>query len=371
MLIQACLNGARSSAEHPALPCTPAELARSAAVAVRSGAGSLHVHPRAADGSQSLAPADIDAAVTALRAACPGTPLGLSTLYSILPDPQRRVAAVRQWTARPDFVSVNIGEPGTAALCAALRDAGIGIEIGLATAADAEAYLELELGASCVRILLEPEEPTAEAALVTVAAIERVLDAAADRTQRLLHGQDQTAWPLLEAAIGRGYATRIGFEDVLTLPDGTPAMDNAALLEAACKRVSYPSPRDTASEQTRYIVSQFWVMMQSNNWNAAAALFADNYLLTWPQSGEQIRGRANFVAVNAAYPATGRWRFKVERLIADGETAVTDVAVTDGALTARAITFTTVHAGRITVQTEHWPDPFAAPAWRAAWVERG
>lgn len=120
---------------------------------------------------------------------------------------------------------------------------------------------------------------------------------------------------------------------------------------------------------TRQIVTSFWTMMQTNDWTAAAALFADEYELVWPQSGERIRGRTNFVAINAAYPAAGRWQFTVERVVVDGDTAVTDVVVTDGVVQARALTFTTVQRGRIRRQVEYWPDPFAAPAWRAAWVE--
>lgn len=124
------------------------------------------------------------------------------------------------------------------------------------------------------------------------------------------------------------------------------------------------------TETTRDVVAQFWAAMQANDWPGAAALFAEEYLLEWPQSGERIRGGANFAALNAAYPAAGRWSFTVERVVAEGEQAVTDVVVSDGAVTARAITFTTVRGGRIVAQVEYWPDPFEAPAWRAAWVER-
>lgn len=123
------------------------------------------------------------------------------------------------------------------------------------------------------------------------------------------------------------------------------------------------------AEITRRVVAQFWAAMQENDWTAATALFADNYMLEWPQSGERIRGGANFVAINSAYPAAGRWRFTVERLVVEGEQAVTDVVVSDGAVIARAITFTTVRNGRIVAQVEYWPDPFDAPAWRTAWVE--
>lgn len=123
-----------------------------------------------------------------------------------------------------------------------------------------------------------------------------------------------------------------------------------------------------SSEESRQVVGQFWEAMQTNDWRAAAGLLDPAYVLEWPQSGERIVGADNFVGMNAAYPAAGPWRFTVYRLLADGEQAVSDVGVTDGAVTARAITFSTVRGGRIVAQVEYWPDPFEAPAWRAAWV---
>jgi len=71
-------------------------------------------------------------------------------------------------------------------------------------------------------------------ALATAQSIEQVLEDAGVTTPRLLHGKDATAWPMLEYAFSRGYATRIGLEDTLMLPDGRIARDNAELVQAAC-----------------------------------------------------------------------------------------------------------------------------------------
>lgn len=318
MLIQACLNGSRARGEHPSLPCTPEELADAARAAVAAGARSLHIHPRGPDGAQSLAADQIGAALVAVRSACPGVPVGVSTLLAILPDPQRRAAAVRGWELRPDFASVNLAEPGADALCAALREAGVGIEAGLSSPADAERYLALGLGASCVRALLEPEEPGVAAALATVAAIEGVLDGAGDRAPRLLHGEGATAWPLLDVALARGYATRIGLEDALTLPDGALAPDNAALVRAALGRLSagavalrevasadlasfYAHQQDPEAAQMAGFPSRDWVAF-SAHW---ARVLADGANITrtvlaggqvagniacFPQDGEHLVG---------------------------------------------------------------------------------
>jgi uncharacterized protein (DUF849 family) len=238
MLIKACLNGSRTAAEHPALPRTPDELAAAAQSAVAAGAGAIHMHPRDAHGEQSLAPDVIGAAVAAVRAACPGVPVGVSTLFSMLPDPAGRAAIVDTWGERPDFASVNFGEPGAAALCAALQAVGVGIEAGLDAPEAAEQYVRSAVFGSCVRVLIEPSEPglALDAELATVAAIELILDQAGDTTPRLLHGEGPTAWALLDAAVARGYDTRVGLEDVLLLPDGSPAPDNAALVAEALRR---------------------------------------------------------------------------------------------------------------------------------------
>jgi limonene-1,2-epoxide hydrolase len=126
----------------------------------------------------------------------------------------------------------------------------------------------------------------------------------------------------------------------------------------------------TSTHQSKQIVAQFWETMQTNDFRAAAELLDDTYLLEWPQSGERVCGRANFIAVNEHYPAAGRWRFTVHRLVAEGAEVVSDVTVTDGAITGRAITFSTVQDGKIVRQVEYWPDPFEAADWRAQWVER-
>ena len=85
------------------------------------------------------------------------------------------------------------------------------------------------------RILIEPAEETGDAR----ANLERI-ELALGRVSRprLLHGLGASAWEFVELAAMRGYDTRTGFEDTLTLPDGSRAENNAALIAAALRIVA-------------------------------------------------------------------------------------------------------------------------------------
>lgn len=117
------------------------------------------------------------------------------------------------------------------------------------------------------------------------------------------------------------------------------------------------------------VVLNFWAAMQSNDFFAAAQHLSEEYVGSWPQSNELIRGRENFAQINTAYPANGQWHFEINHVVCEGDEVVTDVSVTDGTMQARVISFSTVHDGLITKQVEFWPDPMPAAEWRRKWVE--
>jgi uncharacterized protein (DUF849 family) len=164
-------------------------------------------------------------------------PFGISTGAWIISEPAQRLGAVAEWTLLPDFVSINFDEEGAAELASFFLGRNVALEAGVANPFAAEQLVRSGLGNRCLRIMFEPREQVAADAMATVAQTEAVLDAAAVRAPRLLHGVDATAWPLVDAAGARGYATRIGFEDTLTLPDGKVAGGNGELVRAALARL--------------------------------------------------------------------------------------------------------------------------------------
>lgn len=237
MLLQACINGARDATRHPALSADEALSAEHAARAVAVGAQEIHVHPKDAAGRDSLAGDDVARWVLAVRSACPGVPVGVTTGAWAEPDPDRRAAAIATWTVLPDLASVNWHEAGADDIAAMLRSRGVGVEAGIWDGAGLRAWQRSPVRGDCRRVLVElPDEAAA-----TVSRHAEGLIAHVKREEPalpiLLHGEERSAWPAFDLAVERGLDARIGLEDVLTLPDGRPAPDNASLVRAAVARM--------------------------------------------------------------------------------------------------------------------------------------
>jgi uncharacterized protein (DUF849 family) len=149
--------------EHPSIPITPTQQANEAALAVAAGAGAIHVHPRSSSGEQSLESSDVDAVLNAVRAACPGIPIGVSTGAWIVADVKRRLELIDHWKVLPDFAGVNFHEPGAAETCKLLLEKDVDVEAGIWNAEVACVFRASGFSDRCLRILIEPAQEAGEA----------------------------------------------------------------------------------------------------------------------------------------------------------------------------------------------------------------
>ena len=118
----------------------------------------------------------------------------------------------------------------------------------------------------------------------------------------------------------------------------------------------------------RRVVERLWQLFDARDWEAAGTLLHEDVVVEWPQSGERIRGRANVLAVNRNYP--GGWAITVRRVLVEGDRAASEVGIAiDGRIDV-AVSFYELRDGKIVRETDWWPEPYEAPAWRARWVER-
>lgn len=141
------------------------------------------------------------------------------------------------------------------------------------------------------------------------------------------------------------------------------------MMRMATEEQDLPAAHYDGTESAAAVVEQYWALMATNDFNAVGVILADDFVLEWPQSNERIRGRENYAAMNAAYPAAGRWEFLVHRIVGGDGQAVSDVTVTDGSRLDRAISFFSVAYGKILRIVEFWPEPYPAPEHRRRFVE--
>jgi uncharacterized protein (DUF849 family) len=232
-VLQVALNGHRTLEEHPAIPRTPEELAREARASVDAGADVVHPHAYV-NGAETLEPEPCAVMVRAIRAACPGVPISQTTaLYIAGEDPERRLALVAAWTEPPELVTANQGEEGIVELCEHLLARGVGIEAGLLTVPDAEAFVESPLVARSARVLVEPLDADPEAAVAHAGAMEAVLADAGVELEQVHHGDLIASWAVSERGARHGHGIRTGLEDTTMMPDGTRALNNATLVREA------------------------------------------------------------------------------------------------------------------------------------------
>ncbi|MDQ3660030.1 MAG: 3-keto-5-aminohexanoate cleavage protein [Actinomycetota bacterium] len=237
MLLQACLNGSRTSEEHPGIPRTPAELADQGRASVAAGAQVLHLHSYDEAGSETFAAEPCAAALRAVRVACPGVPISFSTSADIEPHP-RRLESIAHWIELPDLVTANQGEEGIAELSNLFITRGVGIEAGLLHLDDAHRFVKSGLVDRSVRVLIEPLDADPSAALAHAAAMEKVLVDAGVVLEQVHHGDGVATWHVMARAIERGHGIRAGLEDTTRLPDGEPASDNATLVRLGARMLA-------------------------------------------------------------------------------------------------------------------------------------
>jgi uncharacterized protein (DUF849 family) len=234
IFLQAALNGDRI---HPAAPRNPTAIAEAARASVDAGAQSVHVHAFEDAGRETLDGAACAKVLRAIRALCPETPISLTTSAAIVEDPRERFSIVEAWEEMPDLVTANQGEPGIVELCELLLSRGVGLEAGLLSIEDAQAFVLSGLAARCRRILIEPLDADPDAAVQHAATMEDIVVSAGMTLEQVHHGEGIASWAVNRRGLDRRHGIRTGLEDTPLLPDGKQAADNADLVAAAARLI--------------------------------------------------------------------------------------------------------------------------------------
>ncbi|MGI5239839.1 nuclear transport factor 2 family protein [Dactylosporangium sp. CA-139066] len=122
-----------------------------------------------------------------------------------------------------------------------------------------------------------------------------------------------------------------------------------------------------ADTRTRAAIEEHWRASEAGENEAEHAIYAENAILDYPQSGERFRGRATIAAQRGGHPADRH--FTVRRIRGAGDLWVSECVITyDGAPT-HAVSIMEFADGQVVHETQYFADPFPAPPSRADLAE--
>lgn len=124
-----------------------------------------------------------------------------------------------------------------------------------------------------------------------------------------------------------------------------------------------------SSDATRSFLERFWRGHQTGDTDALAAELHDEVVVTWPQSGERVRGKGNLDAINRALPG-GHPAGELIQIRALGHVGILEMKLEYGEDEIYVVEILELKDGKVHRATEYFADPFSAPEWRAQWVER-
>lgn len=255
-------NGARlTRADHPALPITPAELARTASACLEAGASMIHLHARDARDRHTLDPALVQEGMTAVRQAVGDRMVVQVTTEAVgIYPPEAQMALVR--AVRPEAVSVAMrelvpdteSESAAAAFFAWCRKERIWLQHILYDAADVLRFKELMAWG-----VVPEQRPSVLYVLGRYSAGQR--SAPPDLLPFL--GVADPAWSWMMCAFGPqeqdcaltaallGGHVRIGFENNRLNANGSEAADNAAQIRDVVEGLAALSRRPASADELR------------------------------------------------------------------------------------------------------------------------
>ena len=122
-------------------------------------------------------------------------------------------------------------------------------------------------------------------------------------------------------------------------------------------------------QEIRTALDQHWAASASGDQNAEHAIYADDAVCDYPQSGERILGRRNLQALRSHHPGKPSG-FEIRRILGSGDLWITEYAIVYLGRTSYTVSIMEFKGGKVVHETQYFADPFEAPAWRAQWVEQ-
>jgi hypothetical protein len=120
--------------------------------------------------------------------------------------------------------------------------------------------------------------------------------------------------------------------------------------------------------EIREALNRHWAASDANDFDVEHAIYRDDAVLEYPQSGERIRGRRNIQASRVAQPNAKR--FTVRRIVGVGDLWVSEFTLSYDGRPSYTVSVMEFQDGKVARETQYFADPFEPGPSRAQWVER-
>jgi ketosteroid isomerase-like protein len=117
----------------------------------------------------------------------------------------------------------------------------------------------------------------------------------------------------------------------------------------------------------RVAIEHHWAASQAGDEAAEHAIYADDAVLEYPQSGERFRGRRNIQGQRGHHPA--RREFVVRQVRGGGELWITELVITYDGKPFLTVSIMEFRGGQVVLETQYFTEPFEAADWRARWTD--
>jgi hypothetical protein len=120
-------------------------------------------------------------------------------------------------------------------------------------------------------------------------------------------------------------------------------------------------------EARRAGIRRFVEAINTQEMEVFDALYHDDVVVHWPQSGEVIRGKQHIREFRLAYPTPPTATLR--RIVGSGDLWAIEMGFDYDGDRFDVIVIHQWRDGLVVSETSYYAAPFEAPAWRAKWVE--
>ena len=129
----------------------------------------------------------------------------------------------------------------------------------------------------------------------------------------------------------------------------------------------HDQPAMMSDSEKRATIERTIAAMEAQDWDAATADIADDFVQEWPQSGERVAGKDHCLVVWRNYPGGGP-TMKIRRISGSGDQWLVESNMDYSGKPVLGVHLFEFKDGKLAKETDYFADPFEPPAWRADWV---